>query len=256
MNDAVTSVARRIVRATVPHPWRHRLWLGWRAVFAVLHRQVATAVTAYRIRRRGARTGGLARLDALVVINLASRTDRLAGFSAEMQRLRADFVRFDAEAHRKGIIGCTRSHAACVRMMLDRGWRAMMVCEDDARFLVDRPELDMLVDAFLDDPLAEVACLAYNLHVAEWYSPLFLRAIRSRTTASYVLKASIATDLLRIWENGIEQMEEGGDRNQFGIDTAWFPIQQERIFVIPVRRAAVQAAGYSDVEGTLVDYGV
>jgi hypothetical protein len=225
-------------------------------VCALLHWQVATAVTAYRIRRRGPRAGGLARLDALVVINLASRPDRLAGFSAEMQRLRADFVRFEAVAHPKGIIGCTRSHAACVRMMLEHGWKAMMVCEDDAHFLVDRAELDVLVDAFLDDPFAEVACLAYNHHVAEWYNALFLRAIRTRTAASYLLKASIATDLLGIWEHGIEQMEKGEDRKQFGIDVVWWPIQRERIFVIPIRRAAVQAAGYSDVEGARVDYGV
>jgi hypothetical protein len=141
-------------------------------------------------------------------------------------------------------------------MMLDHGWRAMMVCEDDARFLADRAELDVLVDAFLDDPSAEVACLAYNHHIAEWYNALFLRAIRTRTTACYLLKASIAPDLLRIWEHGVEQMERGADRKEFGIDMVWFPIQRERIFVIPIRRAVVQAAGYSDVERARVDYGV
>ena len=32
------------------------------------------------------------------------------------------------------------------------------ICEDDARFRVSRKELDVLVDAFIDDSTAEVAC--------------------------------------------------------------------------------------------------
>ena len=106
---------------------------------------------------------GAQRLDAILVINLARRGDRLAKFDAEMKRLKiSSYTRFEAIEDEVGILGCTLSHAACVRQIVDRSLSCAMICEDDARFLVTREELDVLVEAFLDDDQAEVACLAYK----------------------------------------------------------------------------------------------
>src|SRR5690242_10821177 len=105
---------------------------------------------------------GVARVDGIRVINLRSRPDRLKDALAELRRLGIDRVeRFDAVAHENRALGCSLSHAGCLQQMLDRGWDSMLVCEDDAQFLLDRRRLDVLIDAFLDDPEAEVACLAY-----------------------------------------------------------------------------------------------
>lgn len=234
--------------------WRFRLHRAWEYFARRCWRIVATGATGHRVRHW--RGGGVARLDAVIVINLASRTDRLAGFTAEIRRLGIErVVRFDAIRHENGNIGCTRSHAACARMMIDRGWEAVMVCEDDARFIADRPELDVLVNAFLDDPVAEVACLAYRHLFSERHNPLFLRTRQTVTAACYLVKASIVGDLLAAWEEGIEQMERGGDRMRFNVDTAWLPLQYERVFVIPARRVAIQATSYSDIEMRVVSYG-
>jgi glycosyl transferase family 25 len=220
-----------------------------------VRRPLATAVTNHRIKHR--RGEGIARLDSVVVINLEHREDRLAGFALETQRLAIENVRrFEAIPHASGIIGCSLSHAALARMMIAEGWNAVMVCEDDARFLASRAELDVLADAFLDDPAAEVACLAYNLKAASGYSRLFLRARQTQTAACYLLKRSIVKDLLAVWEAGISELERGGDRNLFGLDRAWWPLQSERVFLVPVRRAAVQEDGFSDIERRNVYYGV
>jgi GR25 family glycosyltransferase involved in LPS biosynthesis len=184
----------------------------------------------------------------VLVINLASRPERLSAFEAEMRRLAVDdFVRFDAIFNESGIQGCTLSHAAVLREMGESGWDTAMICEDDARFSVDREELDVLIDAFLDDDQAEVACLAYWHREVYPHSLLYLRTTRSFTTACYLIKASIAIDLAAVWEEAARMLAEGGDREVYGLDHVWNGLQRTRVFLIPIVRAARQEPGYSDI---------
>ena len=217
------------------------------------------------VQRRGLRLRGrrdlvgVDRLDAVIVINLADRPERLRGFEEEMARLGIpNYTRFEAIRDVPGILGCTRSHAECLRQMVESGWTCALFCEDDARFHVSRRELDVLVEAFLADPRAEVACLAYNhCEAPSWYNPLFVRAPRDTRSAScYLVKASIAPDLAALFTEGAEQLASGGDRSAFGIDRIWGRLIASRVFLLPIRRAAFQEPGYSDVESKFVSYGV
>jgi len=169
----------------------------------------------------------------------------------------SDYERFDAIRDTPGILGCTRSHAECLIRMIRNGWDCVMICEDDARFRVSRADLDVLVESFLNDPQAEVACLAYNhCRPPKPYNPLFVRAPDdTRSAACYLVKSSIAPDLLALFEKGIRGLSRGGSRDVYGSDMIWRGLQQDRVFLLPIKRAVFQAAGFSDVEGKVVDYG-
>lgn len=219
--------------------------------------KVALVLGRLRLRSRSG-PKGVERLDAIVVVNLDTRIDRLTEFAREMERLRvSEYSRFEAIRDDPGILGCTRSHAGCLRQMINRSDQCIMICEDDARFLVSRGQLDVLVDAFLDDPRAEVACLAYHhLGPPKPHNSLFLRAPHdTRTTACYLVKSSIARDLLNVFQEGAEQLAAGGDRMLYGIDAIWARLQGSRVFLIPIKRAVRQADGYSDIEEQFVSYG-
>jgi glycosyl transferase, family 25 len=222
---------------------------------------VARAALAYGSLRLACgpprRPFGMARLSRVCVINLADRSDRLAAFNLEAKRLGLeDIERVEGVKHENGALGCAQAHALCVQEQLNRSWSSMMVCEDDAAFLLPRRHLDVLIDRFLDDTQAEVACLAYFHQRVRPYSSLFLRALETQTTTCYIVKASIAPELLAILEEGVCQLTRGGDPFRYCADQAWKSLQQDHVFVVPIRRAAYQRAGYSDIERRDVDYGV
>jgi hypothetical protein len=209
---------------------------------------LALGVVRLRRRRRCGDRVGIDRLEQILIINLEDRPERLAGFMREMDRLGIEnATRFDAIADKSGIRGCTLSHAAVMKRMAEHAWTCIMVCEDDARFAVDRDQLDVLVEAFLADAKAEVACLAYWHREVEPHGPLYLRTTRSFTTACYLVKASIAADLHAVWEEGAQQLLNGGDREVYGLDHIWNGLQRTRVFLIPIVRAVHQEAGYSDI---------
>jgi len=243
-----------LVAQVVRHPVRY--WRRWR-LMSVRRPWVSVAMVFAARRLRAQRTAvvGMDRLPAVVVINLRSRADRLASFTAEIERLGIDRVsRFDAIRDPVGILGCSRSHAECARVMIERGWEFMMVCEDDARFRVDRAQLDLLVEAFLNDPSAEVACLGYAHRVVEPHNWLFVRALETHTAPCYVIKATIVKDLFELWQEGIEQLERGGDRHLYGNDQIWKRLQRDRVFLIPIKRAVYQEEGYSDIEQRVMSW--
>lgn len=222
-------------------------------------RRLKKPVARAYLRSRAALThpNGLASLGGIFVLNMAHRPERLRAFSAEALRLKFAYERFEAVVDANGIVGCTMSHAAMLRLMLERGWKAAMICEDDARFLVSRGELDVLAASFLADERAEVACFAFNLLAApRAHNSLYFRAVNTQTTACYLVKDSIAHELAEMFEEGARHMRDGGDRMVYGLDIIWKRLQPERFFLVPMVRAAIQADGWSDIEKRHVSYGV
>jgi glycosyl transferase family 25 len=199
--------------------------------------------------------GGLGRLDAVVVINLRERTDRLAGFHSSVEALGGvEVTRFDAIRDSDGVVGCAKSHLAVIERMLEHGWQTVMICEDDARFAASRPRVDALVDGFLDDPRADVLCLGYRQESVAPYSRFFLRATATTTRPCYVVKASAARELRDVWRAAVEKLAAGGEHRLYAGDQAWKQIQRTRTFLISIPRVVYQESGYSDIRRRMVSY--
>jgi glycosyl transferase, family 25 len=230
-----------------------------RARLLRLPRAELTLMREARRLTRGAdeRSHGTARLSSISVINLASRPDRLEKFLHDTGRLCLGNVqRIEAVADEYGAVGCALSHALCMEQMIERNWPAMMVCEDDARFRVDRAKLDALVERFLDDDAAEAACLAYFHREASPHDDLYLRTTNAQTAACYVIKQSLAPELLETARAAAAHLAAGGPLTRYSFDQAWKTLQRSHVFLIPIVRAATQRPGYSDISRGHVRYRV
>jgi hypothetical protein len=96
--------------------------------------------------------------EGAILINLDSRPDRLADAMEELKRHDLDtcVLRMSAVKHENGQYGCSLSHLEAVRYARWKGWRSLLILEDDIT----------LTDAFADaapPPLAELAAMEWGI---------------------------------------------------------------------------------------------
>jgi len=74
--------------------------------------------------------------EGAILINLDSRPDRLLRSRAELQRQGLDgcVTRLSAFSHDNGLYGCSVSHLEAVRYARWKGWRSVLILEDDIKF--------------------------------------------------------------------------------------------------------------------------
>lgn len=191
-------------------------------------------------------------------INLSSRRDRLRETQDELQRMElVQTSRFDAIKTDNGALGCALSHAGVLEG-LKPGETAVMVCEDDIEFLVSPEELRALIQEFLENPVLDVLCVAFNV-LAKGHPVSSRLAITSntQTLACYVAKAPALGLLKDSFLESAELIKEGRPLGRVAADQHWKRLQRRTlIFAIPEMRVARQRPSFSDIEGQEVSYGV
>ena len=199
---------------------------------------------------------GLERCD-IFYINLQSRMDRRFQMEEEFSRLRIkDFLRVEGTKHACGAIGCASSHLKVLKEWRPRADRLLMICEDDCSFLLDRKQIDKIIEAFYVDDRLEVLCLAFKSFNGFPVSRDLLITSDTQTMACYVLRRRVRNEFCRIAIKSIDLLREGVREDRAAIDRVWKEFQQSVFFAIPAERAAIQRTSFSDIKGKVVDYGV
>lgn len=199
---------------------------------------------------------GLARCD-IRYINLESRTDRREQFVAEMETLEiSEYQRVAGVVASPATLGCTLAHIEALESWEPNPSRLLFVCEDDVEFVADREDIDRTIEEFFLSPELKVLMLAHN---AAWHIPISDRLGISCdviTAAAYVVRVDILQDLLAVFRQAAEMLENGAPSHKAAVDVIWREIQQDQLFAICTPRCAIQRPGYSDVEQAMTDYGV
>lgn len=204
-------------------------------------------------------------IDALAVkvINLDHRTDRLAAFSTEMENLGINrWHRIPAVDGKKkyvnldtlfaGSIACTESHIAALTSTDWSSDEAAMICEDDLEFLTQRPEVERVIQEFLNNPLLSVLCLSGRPRGGSFPISRRLRIATGIVgRGCYLVKPDVAQPLIAAFQEGIPALVVG--RVEGKGDRMWGRLQRRGyFFAIPRTPIAQQGAGYSDIEDTML----
>jgi hypothetical protein len=203
-----------------------------------------------------------ARLD-IVVINLDSRPDRLEEFTEEMTRLGIhSWRRLTAVDGRKefpyldpfysGSIGCSLSHVEAFEQAEWDGAEALLICEDDVEFLVDKATIALAIQEFLDNASLDVLALYGRARGGSHRISGNLRIVVGLVgTVCYVVKPHMTKVIGDLFTAGVADLQQCKRKGKS--DVLWNRLQAKGyFFASPVGSYTRNREGFSDIEGRLL----
>jgi len=195
----------------------------------------------------------------IIVINLASRKDRLRQFEASMHSVGIDvgsIERLEAIATPgRGWLGCCQSHIAALQKAIDNQWNRVTIFEDDFGWCVDRLTLWPHIRPLTDSSLSfDVLMLGARVVESEPVAQPSLRRLKKAFTASgYVVNRHYFQRLLNNFLE-CEQMlatvhtyDELIEQN-CSLDVHWQSLQQSDNWLCHYPVLGKQIDSHSDVE--------
>jgi len=242
--------------------------MGRYAVLALCAAIVAASATARPVDRRAQRArmppskSGFDRIGQKLIINLESRTDRLANVTAVLASVGVpDFGVVKAIPHSCGAFGASLSHVLAVQMCLNSDADACLVLEDDFELTVAPDAARALVDRLFDEvPDAgwDIVFLSSNV-IVDRGSPhaMLRRIVNAQTASAYILSKHYAPKLLDAYVKAASLMNEFGcNKNLFALDMFFKALQPFDKWFVFHPKLGKQRKSFSDIELQTVDYNV
>ena len=162
-------------------------------------------------------------IEKILYINLDYRTDRKQQFENEMKNMGLiDKVeRFSAFRTEYGATGCGYSHLAVLKIAKERGYKNVLICEDDFEFLVNKETFEKQVDSFF-------------------------KIIEAGTASGYLVNSHFYDTLIKLYEDTIPLLETTRDCFKYANDQTWKPLQPGGNWYAFKNRIGKQRASYSD----------
>ena len=192
-------------------------------------------------------------VDHIYYINLEHRKDRNDQILEEFARMGIDqYERFPAIYHKEiGGVGCGRSHIAVLEDALEKGYKQILVLEDDFMFCVSPEEFTVAMDA-LNSVYYDVCLLSYHLYEStKTENPMFRKVLNAETTSGYIIKREYYQKLIDVFREGVDEFEKTNHHWLYSIDVMWKKLQQQDNWICFTQRIGKQRASYSDCSNTL-----
>ncbi len=201
----------------------------------------------------------LAKIDKVLYINMDSRPDRRVQMERTLKEIGfpADKVeRVPGVAHEIGGVGCTAAHINCLELAQQRGYKNILVLEDDFQPDVSKRMFwEKLGKLFSENIKYDVVMLAYNHLKSEPHKcPMLRRAREVSTSSAYLLNCDFLPTLLDCLKSNIELFKKTRSY-EYTIDIAWQTLQKSSEWLIFKRRLSTQREGYSNILRASIDYG-
>jgi len=196
-------------------------------------------------------------IDHIVYINLNKRPDRKKEMEEELTKMGLSGERFAAIEHKQGIIGCGMSHLAILKDAKAKGYKNILVLEDDFQFVVDGATFGKELESFFDLNIPyDVLMVSYNCSMKQPYNTIVSRVTNAQTTSGYIVHERFYDTLIHVWEEGLQKLIETGNEPKYALDIYWKSLQPSSQWFLMNTRIGVQRESYSDIEKRRVNYKV
>ncbi|NDA89422.1 MAG: glycosyltransferase family 25 protein [Alphaproteobacteria bacterium] len=198
-------------------------------------------------------------IDKIFYINLDKRTDRRYEIEQELNNMELPYERFPAVYHKQGNVGCGYSHLSVLKLARDRGYKNVLIFEDDFTFLVSKPELESYLELIFNNiKNFDVCFLSYNCDSFQDIPghSFVKRVLDSQTASGYIVNEKCYSKLIHLYEQTIPLLEQTDYHWIYATDITWKEFQKQDMWVCFDKRLGKQRASYSDNVGAFTDHGV
>lgn len=197
-------------------------------------------------------------IEHIFYINLAHRTDRRSEIEHELETmgLSQQAERFDAILMKPGPFGCGYSHIAVLKLAKERGYKNVLILEDDFMFVVDKETLETQCKLFFEHVKDYDVCLfGYNtMKSEECVYPFLQKVLDSQTASGYLVHERFYDTLIDNFETAMKNLKNGYQHWLYSIDQYWKILQKSSSWYQFKTRIGKQRPSYSDISERNVEY--
>jgi glycosyl transferase family 25 len=191
-------------------------------------------------------------IDKIIYINLETRNERKNEIEGELNSLGLSYERFNAISKPNfGILGCTLSHLAVLKMARDNKWKNILIFEDDFMFLVDKKEFEKNIELLFNEsnPVDfDICMLSYNIissEPSEKY-PFLHKVLEVQTASGYIVNEKMYDKLIELYEWSMPLLESTKQHWVYANDQIWKKLQPSANWYSFTTRIGKQRPSYSD----------
>lgn len=196
-------------------------------------------------------------IDQIMYINLEKRSDRKAEMEQELDNFGLKYERFEGiETPDFGILGCGLSHLAVLKIAKERGYKNILILEDDFTFLVKKEEFEYKLNLFFEKKIDYHVCMiSYNLLKKEESNYEFLwKTLEVQTASGYIVNANYFDTLIELYEQAMVLLKETKAHWLYANDQVWKPLQLKDKWFCFKTKLGKQRPSYSDNSNSFIDY--
>ena len=199
-------------------------------------------------------------IDKIIYINLDKRPDRRRRIEEEFKRMGIPpnkIERFAAiNNEKRPECGCSESHLQVLEIARNRGYKNVLVLEDDFQFIVEK-QLFYSNISLLNSLDYDVVMLSYSLQGKQQpFNNIFGKLIEAQTASGFLVHNKFYDKLIKTYSDGLIQLKNTGNYGKFAIDQYWKKLQPISKWFYYLKRIGKQGISYSDIERSMVNYGV
>lgn len=196
-------------------------------------------------------------IDKIIYINLSKRTDRRELIEIELNNFNLNYERFDAISTPDfGIYGCGLSHLAVLKMAKEKGYKNILILEDDFEFLVSKEVFEENLKTFFEGNIEYNVCmLSYNMQEFVNCDGINVNKVLFAQTASgYIVNSNYYDKLIELYEWCLPLLISTKQHWLYANDIVWKDCQRNDNWYYFKTRIGKQRAGYSDNSNVFRDY--
>ena len=190
-------------------------------------------------------------------INLDKRTDRREQIEEELRKYGLEGERYSAiHTPEAGIVGCGYSHLNVLKLAKERGYKNVLILEDDFEFVVPKEVVEDSLQRFFDASIPyDVLLISYIIQKSEDVPkyPFLRKIIDGQTASGYLVDQHYYDVLIQLYEWAIPLLESTGSHWEYANDLVWKRLQPDGNWFYFTKRLGVQRPSYSDNKQTFVD---